>query len=306
MGTHHSTFFVPARNGIAQRHPATSLTRWIRGFSSYHENRPAREHGKGWGLVTVNGVSKGDLIQEYVGEVIDETTKNDRLLEWARDHPNDPNFYVMRLETGWYIDAREVANTARFINHSCDPNCKLVPVNVSGRMRVSIVCIRDEPPGGFLSYDYQFDTQHGEKFTCRCGAANCRGTMKGGKATEEKAGEKKTKKQLLLEAKARVQRDKKFLLGVIASEKDRLHLTGPFVPGSDADKAEMVAGGPQERYRHESRGVFLWRNARAGTDFSSRYWRSVYRKRGDRKPRMSLYSLCLQVDTVDVISLVNG
>jgi hypothetical protein len=45
-------------------------------------------------------------IQEYVGEVIDETTKNDRLLEWARDHPNDPNFYVMRLETGWYIDAR--------------------------------------------------------------------------------------------------------------------------------------------------------------------------------------------------------
>jgi hypothetical protein len=97
---------VPARNGIAQTHPATSLTRWIRGFSSYHENRPAREHGKGWGLVTVNGVSKGDLIQEYVGEVIDETTKNDRLLEWARDHPNDPNFYVMRLETGWYIDAR--------------------------------------------------------------------------------------------------------------------------------------------------------------------------------------------------------
>jgi hypothetical protein len=172
-------------------------------------------------------------------------------------------------------------------------------------MRVSIVCIRDEPPGGFLSYDYQFDTQHDEKFTCRCGAANFRGTMKGGKATEEKAGEKKTKKQLLLEAN-RVQRDKKFLLGVIASEKDRLHLTGPFVPGSDADKAEMVAGGPQEWYRHESRGVFLWRNARAGADFSSRYWRSVYRKRGDRKPRMSLSSLCRQVDTVDVISLVNG
>ena len=86
-------------------------------------------------------MTENSTIQEYVGEVIDETTKNDRLLEWARDHPNDPNFYFMRLETGWYIDAREVANTARFINHSCDPNCKLVPVNVAGRMRVSIVCI---------------------------------------------------------------------------------------------------------------------------------------------------------------------
>jgi hypothetical protein len=266
--------------------------------------RPAREHGKGWGLVTVNGVSKGDLIQEYVGEIIDEKTKDDRLLKWSHDHPNDPNFYVMHLEPSWYIDAREVANTARFINHSCDPNCKLLPVNVAGRMRVSIVCIRDVPPGGFLSYDYQFDTRFGDKFICRCGAENCRGTMKGGK-TEEKA-EKKTKKQLLLEAKARVQRDKKFLQGVMASEKDRLHLTGPFVPGSDADKAEMVAGGPQERYRHESRGIFLWRNARAGADFSSRYWKSVSRKRGEVKMRKSLYSLSCEADAVDAISFVKG
>ena len=83
----------------------------------------------------------------------------------------------MHLEPGWYIDAREVANMARFINHSCDPNCKLVPVNVAGHMRVSIVCIREVPPGGFLSYDYQFNTQHGEKFICRCGAENCWGTM---------------------------------------------------------------------------------------------------------------------------------
>jgi hypothetical protein len=262
--------------------------------------RPSREHGKGWGLVAVNGVLKGDLIQEYVGEIIDERTKNDRLLKWSQDHPNDPNFYVMRLEPGWYIDAREVANMARFINHSCDPNCKLVPINVAGRMRVSIVCIRDVPPGGFLSYDYQFENQ----FTCRCGAANCRGTMKGGKA-EEKT-EKKSKKQLLLEAKARVQRDKKFLLGVIASEAERLHLTGPFLPGSNPDEGEMVAGGPQERYRHERWGIFLWRNARAGGEFSSRYWKYVSRKRDGRKTRKSLLSLRTKVDPVDVISSVTG
>ncbi len=231
-----------------------------------------------------------------MGEIIDERTKNDRLLNWSRDHPNDPNFYVMRLEPGWYIDAREVANSARFINHSCDPNCKLVPINVAGRMRVSIVCIRDVPPGGFLSYDYQFENE----FACRCGASNCRGTMRGGKA-EEKA-EKKTKKQLLLEAKARVQRDKKFLLGVVASEGERLHLTGPLAPGAHADEGEMVAGGPQERYRQESQGIFLWRNAKAGGEFSSRYWKLVSRRKGERKERRSLHSLRTKTDTVDMMS----
>jgi hypothetical protein len=164
------------------------------------------------------------------------------------------------------------------------------------------VCIKDVPPGGFLAYDYgkSFFT----KFTCRCGATKCRG-MKAGE-TDEKA-EKKTKKQLISEAKSRVQRDRKFLQSVIESEKDRLYLTGPFIPGSDADKMEMVAAGPQERYRDESRGIFLWRNVRAGADFSSRYWRSVARKRGNKKMRKNImYSLHRQVDRIDVISFVRG
>mmetsp|Transcript_39159 Transcript_39159/g.71748 ORF Transcript_39159/g.71748 Transcript_39159/m.71748 type:complete len:163 (+) Transcript_39159:433-921(+) len=78
-------------------------------------------------------------------------------------------------------------------------------------------------------------------------------------------------KKLLLEAKARVQRDKKFLQSVVASEKERLYLTGPFVLGADAEMTEMVAGGPKEKHRPEAQGIFLWRNASAGSDFSSRY-----------------------------------
>ena len=68
--------------------------------------------------------------------------------------------------------------------------------------------------------------------------------------------EKKSEKQLLLEAKARVQRDKKFLQSVVASEKDMLCLAGLLVPGADAEKTEMVAGVPKERYRHKAQGVF--------------------------------------------------
>jgi len=270
--------------------------------------RPMREHGKGWGLITVNGVKKGDLVQEYCGEIIDEKTKEERLLAWSRDHPNDPNFYVMHLEPGWYIDAREVANIARFINHSCDPNCKLVPVNVAGFTRVSIVCIKDVEPGGYLSYDYQFDTRHDEKFTCRCGSTNCRGTMKGGKTGS--TAQKKTKKQLLAEAKARVQRDKKFLQSIADSEKHRLHLTGVLVPGEREGGSELVAGGPREKYRRAAQegAVFLWRNARLGADFSSRYWRRMARmkNKSKRRERENLAALSRKLGNVDIFSLLRA
>ena len=270
--------------------------------------RPAREHGKGWGLITVDGCKTGDLVQEYAGEIIDELTKEDRLKAWTRDHPNDPNFYVMHLEPGWYIDAREVANMARFINHSCDPNCKLVPVNVSGHMRVGIYALKDIEPGEFLCYDYQFDTQHGERFTCRCGAANCRGTMKGGKTDDEKAEEKKTKRELLAEAKARVQRDKKYLQSVLSSEKERLYLTGPFVPGEEKEKAEMVAAGPNERCRREAQEsrVFLWRNALVGGNFSNKYWRSMSAQKGGKKRKTNLASVRDELGIVDVISMIKA
>jgi hypothetical protein len=269
--------------------------------------RPMREHGKGWGLITVNGVKKGDLVQEYAGEIIDDKEKEERLKAWSRDHPNDPNFYVMHLEPGWYIDAREVANMARFINHSCDPNCKLVPTNVSGHIRVAIVCIKDVPPGGFLSYDYQFDTKDGSKFICRCGATNCRGTMKGGKNGEEDDAQKKTKKQLLAEAKARIKRDKQFLLDLQASEKERLNLTGPSVPGEDTETAEAVAAGPNECYRQEvqENRIFLWRNALIGGDYSSRYWMDQARKSGKTKAKIKLATLCEQKGQIDVISIVS-
>merc|ERR1712127_622017 len=141
------------------------------------------------------------------------------------------------------------------------------------------------------------------------GAKNCRGSMKGasGKAAEDlvAANENKSKKRLLSEAKARVQRDKKFLRDLYTSEKDRLHLTGPFVPGVGAEKAETVAAGPQERQRREAQGVFLWRNATAGGDFFSRYWKFAAREKGEDKPRrQNLAFLCGQLGAVDVVSMV--
>lgn len=240
--------------------------------------RPKREQGKGWGLISLNGVKRGYLVQEYVGEIIDENMKRERLEVWSKDHPNDPNFYIMKLEPGWYIDAREKGNISRFINHSCDPNCQLIPVNVAGHMRVAIVANRHISPGEFFNYDYHFDTQGEDKFNCRCGAKNCRGTMNGtikdGRSNE---GEKKlNKSERWILAKSKLDRDKKFLEDIEKGEKARLNQICATVPGGKGDASTtIIANGPDipNAVKGRQYRVCLKRNVMKGANFYSRYWK---------------------------------
>lgn len=236
--------------------------------------KPQREQGKGWGLVPVKNAFQGDLIQEYIGEVVDEETKERRLNEWYNEHPNDPNFYLMALQPGWFIDARDVANLSRFINHSCDPNCVLQQINVNGRMRCGIFAIRDIAAGEFLSYDYHFDTQHGDRFICCCGSANCRGTMKGGKDSGIASSNtlRKSKADIWEAAKASYDRDKKFLIDYEEDRKKRCTQIGAVVPGGDSD--EIVANGAQvNKYKPygQQQRLFLWRNIALGNNFERRF-----------------------------------
>ena len=231
--------------------------------------RPKREPGKGWGLITVDGCKVDDLVSEYVGEVLDTDQINARLVAHEKLKPNDPNFYIMALETGWFIDARDKGNLSRFINHSCDPNCQLQRTVVAGVTRIAIVCIRSVGTGEFLSYDYQFDTEHAASFRCACGADKCRGTMKGGNASlvEGGAGErvKKTKAAMLKEARAKNERDRVFVQKVEEESVGRLNLVGVRVPGGNSE-AETVLNGPREMMQgfvRESR-IALWRNVVAG------------------------------------------
>ncbi len=266
------------------------------GLRQFAKCKPMREQGKGWGLVPLNALKKGDLVIEYVGEVIDEKEKENRLIEWARDHPNDPNFYVMALETGWYLDARNKANLSRFINHSCAPNCRLLPMNVNGYIRVGIYTLRDIAPGEFLSYDYQFDTKHGDKFRCRCGAANCRGTMKGGRG--EDSAVEKTRKEEWQDAKAAYDRDVKYLEDAAENEQKMSSQVDYLVPGAE-NPTETVAMGPNEK-KHRSTvmndRIFLWRNVVQG-DISDRP-PSMRRKRKRQNANTKL-------STVDVFSLLS-
>lgn len=81
------------------------------------------------------------------------------------------------------IDGGVRGNSARWINHSCAPNCEAV----DDRGRIFIETIRVVKPGEELTYDYnlQLDERHTRaakrKYACACGARRCRGTLLGSK-----------------------------------------------------------------------------------------------------------------------------
>lgn len=79
------------------------------------------ENGKGWGLFVDEPVKKGQLIIEYVGEVIPSSECEYRL---QNHYKGERCFYMLTLDANWVIDATRMGSIARFTNHSCDPNCE--------------------------------------------------------------------------------------------------------------------------------------------------------------------------------------
>jgi SET domain-containing protein len=131
-------------------------------------------HGKG--VYAIRPIKAGDTVLEYKGEII--TWKKAQRL-----HPHDPNqpnhTFYFHLDDGHVIDAKYRGNSARWINHSCEPNLE---ANQEG-YRVFLTALRDIKVGEELSYDYglMIDGRKTQKlkkeYACLCSAANCRGTM---------------------------------------------------------------------------------------------------------------------------------
>ena len=140
---------------------------------------------------------------------------------------------------------------------------------MKGRIRNGIYTTQDLKAGEFLSYDYQFDTKQGDYFSCRCGAPNCRGTMKGGKR-----GNNATKKPTTWkEIKAQYETDKAFLKEIERTDVITLK-NGGMLPGTVNDN-EVIARGPFWKHRQPAIDgrIFLWRNVKLGANFESRHAR---------------------------------
>ena len=133
-------------------------------------------HGRG--VFALRKIPKGTRIIEYKGRLITDKEADRR---YSRAHEHSPHTMLFSVDGGWVIDATRHGNSARWINHSCAPNCEIEEEN----HRVFIEARRDIRAGDELVYDYNL--QIGEKHTkkakkdhaCLCGAKRCRGTMLG-------------------------------------------------------------------------------------------------------------------------------
>lgn len=154
--------------------------------------RRSRLHGNG--VFAARKIPAGTQIIEYGGRRISAK-------EADRRHPTNPDdpfhTFFFALSTGKVIDGGDGGNDARWINHSCAPNCEAQ--ESSKGKRVYIVALRDIKRGEELLYDYGLvidgciTKSLKQAYRCLCGAPECRGTMLA--LPEKKKKKKKAKKK---------------------------------------------------------------------------------------------------------------
>ena len=119
------------------------------------------------GLYAATNIKKNTKIIEYKGKIITvkETETNPKF-------DNNKAIYLFNLNKKYDLDGDFKYNTARLINHSCDPNCEVDGVG----LKLWIYAVKDIKKNEELTYDYGFSFDKDYKdFPCRCGAKKCVG-----------------------------------------------------------------------------------------------------------------------------------
>ena len=130
----------------------------------------------GKGAFALRPIKKGERLIEYTGERIPHPVADER---YDDDTMEEHHTFLFTVSSRTVIDASHGGNESRFINHSCDPNCES---EIEGG-RVYIFALRDIKQGEELAYDYAYERSGDEtekeemQYRCRCGAANCRGSI---------------------------------------------------------------------------------------------------------------------------------
>ena len=138
------------------------------------QTRRSGVHGKG--VFAVQDIAEGEVLIEYTGEVITWQEAQDR-------HPHDPlqpnHTFYFHVDEDRVIDAKFGGNSARWINHSCAPNC--FADERDGR--IFITALRNIAAGEEINYDYgliideRYTPKLKAEYPCWCGSPNCRGTL---------------------------------------------------------------------------------------------------------------------------------
>lgn len=129
--------------------------------NAYLEVRQSIIHGTG--AYARSAIASGTRLIEYVGERISKEESSRRC--------DADNEYIFTLDEQWDLDGKVAWNPARFINHSCAPNCEAE----WDEGRIFIQALRDIQPGEELTFNYGYDLEDFQEHRCRCGAAACFG-----------------------------------------------------------------------------------------------------------------------------------
>ncbi|HSQ29056.1 MAG TPA: SET domain-containing protein-lysine N-methyltransferase [Gemmatimonadaceae bacterium] len=131
---------------------------------------------QGLGAFATHAIPAGTRLIEYAGERLTPAQADARY----PDVPGERHHtFLFAIDDDVVIDAAVDGNDARFINHSCDPNCDAVIDDG----RIWIETIRDVAPGEELAYDYAYELEERHtpaakrQYPCSCGSAKCRGTI---------------------------------------------------------------------------------------------------------------------------------
>ncbi|XP_053674364.1 nuclear receptor binding SET domain protein [Anopheles nili] len=128
---------------------------------------------KGFGLVALDDLQSGQFIIEYIGEVIN-SQEFDRRIK-AMQSSKEENFYFFTVEPDMTIDAGPKGNVARFINHSCEPNCETQKWTIGELRVIGLFAIKDIKAGEELTFNYNLESLGNSKRICLCGSVKCSG-----------------------------------------------------------------------------------------------------------------------------------
>ncbi|XP_030592728.1 histone-lysine N-methyltransferase SETD1B-A-like isoform X2 [Archocentrus centrarchus] len=136
--------------------------------------RFSRSHIHEWGLFAMEPISADEMVIEYVGQVIRQVIADMR--EQRYEEEGIGSSYLFRVDQDTIIDATKYGNLARFINHSCNPNCYAKIITVESQKKIVIYSRQPINVNEEITYDYKFPIEE-TKIPCLCGAESCRGSL---------------------------------------------------------------------------------------------------------------------------------
>ncbi|BGP16348.1 histone methyltransferase set1 [Rhodosporidiobolus nylandii] len=127
---------------------------------------------EGYGLFAKEFIPKGDMVIEYVGELIRQQVADRR--EKAYERRGIGSSYLFRVDEDLVVDATVKGNLGRLINHCCAPNCTARIITINGVKKIVIYAKSNIEVGDEVTYDYHFPIEEDNKIPCLCGAPTCR------------------------------------------------------------------------------------------------------------------------------------